>query len=67
MESRLPWEDIDLDGKKVRKKRMGWNVLLLDLPGRENGGSGYGGEVFRMHQTSLLIKHGGAEGRREEE
>ena len=33
MEARLPWSDMNVDGKTVRGKTMGWNVLYTDKAG----------------------------------
>jgi len=32
VESRLPWEDVKVDGKKVKGKTMGWNILVAEYP-----------------------------------
>jgi hypothetical protein len=29
VEARLPWSDMNVDGKTVRGKTMGWNVVVL--------------------------------------
>ncbi len=33
VESRLPWEDMDVDGREVEGKTMGWNILVAEQPG----------------------------------
>jgi hypothetical protein len=32
VESRLPWEDMDVDGRQVKGETMGWNVLVGEQP-----------------------------------
>jgi len=33
IETRLPWEDIEVDGRQVKGQTMGWNFLVADYPG----------------------------------
>ena len=33
VEGRLPWEDMDVDGREVKDKTMGWNILVAEQPG----------------------------------
>jgi len=32
VESRLPWEDMDVNGQEVEGETMGWNILVADYP-----------------------------------
>jgi hypothetical protein len=33
VESRLPWEDMGVDGREVKDETMGWNILVAEQPG----------------------------------
>jgi hypothetical protein len=33
VESRLLWEDMDVDGREVKGETMGWNILVAEQPG----------------------------------
>ena len=33
VESRLPWEDMNVDGGEVKSETMGWNILVAEQPG----------------------------------